>query len=147
MKSFAFVVDGEVREIVPETLEIDGTAYGLEDRYPAPDIERMVAMPAGKIGEVEPGWRCDGKKFQPPAPPEVTPGPPAETFKTSVWERCNDEQLPELSTRLEQAPERQRLMWRDCNSLLHNSELFQLLKEQMTEAFGAAETARILAPG
>jgi hypothetical protein len=65
---FARLNDGRVVEIIPATLEIEGAAVPLAERFHPDFVAALVE--AGP--EVALGWVWDGEAFAPPPPPART---------------------------------------------------------------------------
>ncbi|ALN73530.1 hypothetical protein [Aureimonas sp. AU20] len=68
------------------------------------------------------------------------------TYKADVWRRSTEEQAAAIDTELTKLDVRMRRLWDDAQYLDHSTEEFALLQATMLQAFGQAETDRILAP-
>jgi hypothetical protein len=62
MSHFAFVANGIVVEVIPDTIEMDGFSIHIEQRYHSDFVSGLVACP----DDVTAGYIYDGKAFAPP---------------------------------------------------------------------------------
>lgn len=119
----------------------------------ARDIQSLVGLPVvtggtwvqAPAGQVFGGFTYSGGKFTAPAAPPP-PVVPIITYKADVWRRATNDQAATIDTELTKLDVRMRRLWDDAAYLDHSQPEFLLLQQTMTAAFGAAETARILAP-
>lgn len=73
----AYIADSRVVELIEPR---DG--FALTDLYTTEYLAACVEVPAGLVGEVEPGWSWDGEAFAPPTPP------PSPTLTEADYQRA-----------------------------------------------------------
>lgn len=76
MKHYAILKDSVVIEVLPETVEVDGSQAHVNDRYAADYLAGAVEC----SGEVQPGFIYDAGEFRAPSLP-VSPPPGVVTMR------------------------------------------------------------------
>ncbi|MBB5765716.1 hypothetical protein ABEV34_11850 [Methylorubrum rhodesianum] len=70
---------------------------------------------------------------------------PSITYKADLWRRCTDEEADAIDGALKAAPVRQRRLFEDAQYLDHADESFVFARAALSELFGEARAAALLA--
>lgn len=115
--------------------------------------EKATGKPAGS-GVTEINTETHGSTTMPPpvsgiAEPrfdEASGTWSAATIKADIWRRATDAEADVMDQLLSSQPTKMRRIWEDSRFLSHADPYFQTVRGALTQAFGEARAAQLLAP-
>jgi hypothetical protein len=145
MNMFALIQNNSVVLVEPEIVTVDGIDYAMSDRFHPDVLANFVQLTHDQAAVVRSGWLYAGGKFiSAPEPPVLEAE--AFTWKTDIWDRCTDDEASALDAGLQEAPVKERRMWDDANSVMHNNPLYITLRSTFAARFGEERADMIFAP-
>lgn len=96
-----------------------------------------------KVGEAE--FAAIGMEaYEPEPPPPPLPYVRTRVYKGDIWRRATDAEAVIIDQLLNAQPVRLRRLWQDSTYLDKNDDLYPLVEQALTSAFGAGRAADLL---